>query len=100
MGHGVLKGATGGGEDDAIGAGRAAGVDLVGFQDGELVIGPVVRQVEAFVVVKAVRVAARARPPPQVRTPRRHRRVDVALPVTNRSADFDAGLALIAGGKW
>lgn len=44
------------GENDAVGPRAAAGVDLVAAQDGELVVGGIVGEIEAFVVVVHVRI--------------------------------------------
>lgn len=47
--HALVRAAAG--ENDTVGPRATAGVDLVAAQDGELVVGAIVREIEAFVVV-------------------------------------------------
>lgn len=81
-------------EDDAIGAGTAAAVDVKGRQDGEFLPGARDGEVEALVVVVLVRVGVG--PQRLARLVQAvalvQRRVDVRLPVARRAARLDARL--------
>lgn len=83
-------------ENDPIGTWVAAGVGLIGPEDGELLIGAGTGKAEAFIVAERMRIAVTADGLAVVIVVAAlvHRVIDVRLPVANATAGVDTSLTL------